>query len=210
MTTDTLEAPATTTDTGTQVAPPATAEATPPTTMVEQGAEATANADNPPAAESEKPAEVQAEAVEYQPFQLPEGITADEEVLGEFKATAKELGLSQEGAQKLVELQSKVALKQQEAMRTMQAQWAEQSKTDKEFGGEALNENLGVAKKALDAFASPDLRTLLNESGLGNHPEVIRHFIRVGKAISEDGRVVSGTKAVTPSDPARRLFPNQA
>lgn len=207
MTTDTLEAPATTTDTGTQVATPAAAEATPPVTMVEQGAEATATADNPPAAESEPAAQV---AAEYEAFSLPEGVTADEEVLGEFKATAKELGLSQEGAQKLVELQSKVALKQQEAMRHMKTQWAEAAKTDKEFGGEALNENLSVAKKALDAFASPDLRTLLNESGLGNHPEVIRHFIRVGKAISEDGRVVSGTKAVTPSDPARRLFPNQA
>jgi hypothetical protein len=205
MTSDTLEAPATTTDTGTQVAPPAAVET--PATLVEQGAEATATADNPPAAESEPAAQV---AAEYEAFSLPEGVTADEEVLGEFKATAKELGLSQEGAQKLVELQSKVALKQQEAMRHMKTQWAEAAKTDKEFGGEALNENLSVAKKALDAFASPDLRALLNESGLGNHPEVIRHFIRVGKAISEDGRVVSGTKAVTPSDPARRLFPNHS
>lgn len=205
MTTDTLDAPGTTTDTGTQVAPPAAAEASPPATLVEQGAPATASADTPPAAEGAPAAQA---AVEYEAFSLPEGVTVDEEVLGEFKATAKELGLSQEGAQKLVELQGKVALKQQEAMQNMKTQWAEASKTDKEFGGEALGENLSVAKKALEAFASPDLRTLLNESGLGNHPEVIRHFIRVGKAISEDGHVVSGAKAVTPSDPAKRMFPS--
>ena len=206
MTTDTLEAPATVTESGTQDATPAT-EA-PASTLVEQGAEATATADNPPAAESDPAGEQP--AADYEPFQLPEGITADEEVLGEFKATAKELGLSQEGAQKLVELQSKMALKQQEVMRQAQAQWVEAAKSDKEFGGEALTQNLGVARKALDAFASPDLRKLLNDSGLGNHPEVIRTFVRVGKAISEDGRIVTGTKATTPADPAKRLFPNQA
>jgi hypothetical protein len=190
-------------------------DATPPagtTPAAEQGAQATASADNPPAADAKAEGNPPADdkPTDYEPFQLPEGVTADEELLGEFKATAKKLGLSQEGAQELASLQAKAFAKQQEAMATTRSQWAEQSKTDKEFGGEALQENLGVAKKALEAFASPDLRKLLNESGLGNHPEVIRHFVRVGKAISEDGRIVSGSKAGAPSDPAKRLFPNQA
>jgi hypothetical protein len=209
MTTELLDTATPTSDAGSQ-------DATPPantTPAAGQGAQATAGADNPPAADAtatgDKP-DGDGKPTDYEPFQLPEGVTADEELLGEFKATAKELGLSQEGAQKLASLQVKAFAKQQEAMATTRTQWAEQSKTDKEFGGEALQENLGVAKKALDAFASPDLRKLLNESGLGNHPEVIRHFVRVGKAISEDGRVVSGSKAVTPSDPAKRLFPNQS
>jgi hypothetical protein len=50
-----------------------------------------------------------------------------------------------------------------------------------------------VAKKALDAFGTAELRSLLNESGLGNHPEVIRFMFRAGKAISEDS-MVTGTK----------------
>jgi hypothetical protein len=50
-----------------------------------------------------------------------------------------------------------------------------------------------VAKKALDAFGTTELRSLLNESGLGNHPEVIRFMFRAGKAISEDS-MVTGTK----------------
>jgi hypothetical protein len=201
MTTELLDTAPTTSEAGSQ-------DATPPadTTAPEagQGAPATASADNPPAAESDAaPA-----AVEYEPFQLPEGMTADEEILGEFKTLAKEKGLSQEDAQKFVAIQAKVAEKQQAAVQAMKAQWVEASKTDKEFGGDALEENLGVAKRALDTLATPQLRQLLNESGLGNHPEVIRHFVRVGKAISEDGRVVTGGKATTPSSQEKRMFPN--
>lgn len=166
-----------------------------------QGAEATATADNPPAAESD---------IEYEPFKAPEGVLLDEELLGEFKATAKELKLSQEDAQRLADIGVKMQQKQVEAYQKTQAQWIESVKADNEIGGQALDENLAVAKKALGAFATPELRQLLNESGFGNHPEVIRHFVRVGKAISEDGRVVTGTKAAVPSDPAKRLFPNQA
>ena len=71
---------------------------------------------------------------------------------------------------------------------------------DKEFGGPALAENLSVAKKALDAFGTAELRTLLNESGLGNHPEIVRLFFRAGKAISED-RVVTGSTGQAKAGP---------
>ncbi len=200
MTTDTLDTAGTPTDSGTQ-------DALPPATEVAQGAPATASADTPPTAEGDSAAPA---AIEYEPFAMPEGMTTDEEVLGEFKATAQELKLSQKDAQRLADIGVKMQMKQQEAYRKTQQEWIEQSKTDKEFGGEALKENLGIAKKAMEAFATPDLRKLLNESGLGNHPEVVRHFIRVGKAISEDGRVVTGSRSGLPADPAKRMFPNQA
>ena len=82
-------------------------------------------------------------------------------------------------------------------------------KTDAEIGGDKLPENLAVARKALETFGTPELKALLNESGLGNHPEVIRFFYRSGKAISED-RVIRGGAAGQPTDPAKRMFPNQA
>jgi hypothetical protein len=65
-------------------------------------------------------------------------------------------------------------------------EWMQASQVDKEFGGDKLNENMAVAKKALDSFGTPELRTLLQQSGLGNNPEVIRFMYRAGKAISED------------------------
>ena len=54
---------------------------------------------------------------------------------------------------------------------------------------------------------SPCLRRVrvLEESGLGNHPEVIRVFYRAGKAISED-RFVAGQAGKTNQGDARRLY----
>jgi hypothetical protein len=166
---------------------------------------------DPQANAEDKPAEAETPAqVEYEAFAIPDGVVADESVLGEFKAVAKELNLSQKDAQRLADLSANMALKQQQAARDQQTQWAESAKTDKEFGGDAFSGNLAVAKKALDTFASKELRGILDATGLGNHPEVIRTFVRIGKQISEDGSIVRGSKADSASDPAKRLFPNQA
>jgi len=84
--------------------------------------------------------------------------------------------------------------------------WVTSSTADKEFGGDKLHENLATAKKARDAFGTPELTTLLNKTGLGNHPEVIRVFYRAGLAISED-RLVVGNKGNQPKQgDARRLY----
>ena len=80
----------------------------------------------------------------------------------------------------------KLADRQAQQIAALREGWSESSKADNEFGGEKLAENLATAKKALDAFGSPELKQLLNESGLGNHPEVIRMMYRAGKSISED------------------------
>ena len=158
----------------------------------------------------EKPAEVSYE------FKLPEGVTLQGEALDELKATAKELGLTQEQAQKVADLGAKQAQaftnQLVEYQRNQTAQWADATKADKEIGGDRLDENLGVAKKALDAYATPELKKLLNDSGLGNHPEVIRTFFKVGKAISEDGKLVTGSAGERSRESVpieNRLYPNQ-
>ena len=83
--------------------------------------------------------------------------------------------------------------------------WAASAKTDKEFGGDKLAENLGIAKQARDQFATPELRKLLETSPLGNNPEVIRLFYRIGKAISSD-TYVPGGKAAPSASTAQRLY----
>lgn len=139
-------------------------------------------------------AKAQAQAEPSYSFNAPEGTEFDAEVLKTFGDAAKELKLAPDAAQKLLDKVAPVMqARQSQHLEQMRAEWLEASKTDKEFGGAKLSENLGVAKKALDAFGSPQLRTLLEESGLGNHPEVIRFFLKAGKAISED-RYVSGNR----------------
>lgn len=144
-------------------------------------------------------------------FKAPEGKEFDPAVIGQFSEVAKELGLSQDAAQKILDkMGPTLASRQVEAIEAARTEWANASTTDKEFGGDKLTENLSVAKKALDSFGTPELRTLLNQSGLGNHPEVIRFMYRAGKAISEDGFVPGSRSSTAESDPAKRLFPNQA
>lgn len=155
-----------------------------------------AEADDKAKADAEAKAK-QSAPEKYTDFNMAEGTTLDAEVMGEFQGVAKELNLSQDQAQRLVDLANKMSLKQNSQLATTvekaKGEWAEAAKADKEFGGDVFDQNLSVAKKAIDAFATPELKTLLNESGLGNHPEIIRHFFRVGKAISEDGHI-TGSK----------------
>lgn len=152
-------------------------------------------------------------APEKYEFKPPEGVQLDDKLVAEFSEVAKELDLPQDAAQKVIDkLAPAMAKQQMEALDTLKNEWAESTKADKELGGEKLGENLAVAKKALEAFGSPELRTLLEKTGLGNHPEMIRAFYKAGKQISEDRFVQGGQRPPNNGgmrDPAKALYPNQ-
>ena len=114
----------------------------------------------------------------------------DPEVLTAFGDVAKELNLPQEAAQKVLDKVAPVMqARQAKAVEDAKTEWANDSKSDQEFGGESLEANLEIAKTSLNKFGTDALKSLLSESGLGNHPEVIRFMYRAGKAISEDSYV---------------------
>lgn len=159
-------------------------------------------ADERPSENGDKPQQpVVPEQYEFKP---PEGVEFDEATIGVYAEAAREAGLSQEAADIVL---NKIAphLAQQQAARLAEARndWAQQSRADAEFGGEKLDENLAVAKKAVEALASPELKTLLEQSGLGNHPEIIRLFYRAGRSLSQDAFV--GGKAAAQMD-AQSIF----
>lgn len=166
----------------------------------------------------DKPADKPTGAPDKYEFKAPEGQQFDSEVVTTFSEVAKELNLSQEAAQRVLDTMSPKMQERQLAMiQAVQTQWTDASKADKEFGGDKITENLSVAKKALDSFGTAELRSLLNESGLGNHPEIIRFMYRAGRAISEDRYVGSSTGSTptrsTPKDfnsAAAALYTNQS
>lgn len=180
-------------------------------TQAEQGNTETASGDEQQAAgqeteqqqaattETTESTETSAEVIEYTDFTVPEGIELDSEVLDEFKPFAQELKLDQDGAQKLVDMGSKLAAKiHQAGIDNWQRQkdgWADESRADKEIGGKDFDANLGVARTAIEKFGSPELQKILDVSGLGNHPEVLRFAHRIGKAISSDAGIIKGDKA---------------
>ena len=149
----------------------------------------------------------EATAPESYEFAMPEGVQLDKTAADEFTTIAKELKLDQATAQKVADVGAKMAQRQAEAHTKLVESWTEAVKSDKELGGDKLAENLGVARKALDAFGTPELRDVLNATGFGNHPEVIKAFYKIGKAISEDRFVTGGAKGPE-TDMAKRMFPS--
>lgn len=193
-------------DGGTAPAPseppaPAADPAKPEGDKPQHGAEGDKPQDDKPA-DGDKPADKpddkeqkQEGAPEKYEFQAGEGVELDAEALKDFEPVARELNLTNEQAQKLVDAYPKILAgvqqRQADAWQAQTEEWAATVKADKEIGGDKLTANLGVAQRALDTFGTPALKEYLNGTGLGNHPELVKAFVKVGKAMSEDG-VVTG------------------
>jgi len=140
----------------------------------------------------------------------------DPEVITAFGEVAKDLNLPQEAAQKVLDKVAPVIqARQAKAIEEVKVNWANDSQADQEFGGENFDSNLTVAKSALDTFGNDALKSLLAETGFGNHPEIIRFMYRAGQAISEDSYVGNSEGAKGNSIPkdfngiANALYSNQ-
>lgn len=138
-------------------------------------------------------------------FKLPDGVEPDQKTLDEFTKVAKELKLSPENAQKLVDLRSAAVTAAKEQHAATVKGWADEVKADKDLGGDKLAESLATAKKAID-LGPPELKALLEESGLGNHPAVFKWAHTVGKALSEDTFKAGSTTPVTEKSTASVLY----
>ncbi len=182
----------TTIDAGADITQPA-----PDAAQTEQAAASTPPADGQ--STQTAPAEQPAAAPEsYADFKLPDGVALGA-LDGDIKAMAKDLGLTQDNAQRVVDTAAKLVqqsmAQQAEQVQAIHKQWAESVRTDSEIGGANLDANLARAKAAMEATATPHLKFLLDTTGLGNHPEVIRHFLKISPAFLPDSSVMPGNKA---------------
>lgn len=162
-------------------------------------------------------AEANRAPAEYAPFKVPDGITLEGPIIDDLKAYAKTLDLNQEKTQGIVDLgvrlQQQIIAQQNEAIIATQKEWQAASRSDPEFGGEKVKENIGIAEEAIKVFTTPEYRKILKESGLGNHPEVIRTFYRIGKALQQDKTLAAPAQTApkreeTEEARAKRLYPN--
>lgn len=136
-------------------------------------------------------------APEKYEFKAGEGVELDQEALKDFEPLARELNLTNEQAQKLVDMYGTKLLpmvqkQQAEAWQKQTEGWAESVKADKEIGGDKLTSSISTAQRALETFGTPELKEYLNTTGLGNHPELVKAFVKIGKAMSEDNVVTGG------------------
>ena len=155
------------------------------------------------------------------PDSMPEGVSIDEGALENYKTVAKEVALSQEQFQKLVEYsleQTQAAQADAEAGWNSRVQeWREAARTDTEFGGENYDANVRSALKAIDKFGDNDFKALMNSPSesnpeglaIGNHPAVLRFLNRIGKAMG-DPSFVSGNEGkaeMTDTERLSRIYP---
>ncbi|MGY4397270.1 hypothetical protein ACVWZA_002464 [Sphingomonas sp. UYAg733] len=152
----------------------------------------------------------------------PEGLTLDAQAVEAATPVFRELGLSNDAANKLMPVAAQFAqsitdkFNQQivTQVQTERKAWLDSARADPEIGGAHWNRTIATAASALDSLGlargSP-FRVLLDESGLGNHPEMIRAFAKVGQAIGEDSDFTRGSRApITRKGAAETLYPDDA
>ncbi len=137
---------------------------------------------------------------------IPPGMTLSEAQQAIFEEQARELGLDNASAQKLLE----IAYRNEDAHRSAYAQqvdsWAEEVRHDKDMGGSAMQSTLSYAKAALSRFdPSGELLEILQDTGYANHPKVIRFLASIGKAHAEDA-VYMGQMAPSAQPRHERLY----
>lgn len=159
---------------------------------------------DPAAATEGAPAPVADEGVpESYALAAPEGVELDAELVLEATPVLRELGLSNEAASKLVPVAAKLVESAGtraldgliEAGERQRRDWLEAARADTEIGGRRWNETLRSAGVALDAFGfrgGHPFRQALEDTGFGNHPDMIRLFARLGAMVGEDGQFVRG------------------
>jgi hypothetical protein len=136
----------------------------------------------------------------------PEGVELDQAGLDEFTKIVKDPSLKPgERAQKLVDLAAKREADRAEAFAKTVQGWADEVNADKELGNP---ENQAAARKIVETFGTPELKDLLNSTGIGNHPVLVRFVLNVSKAMSEDSIQRSRGDAPAAKDAASILYDN--
>ena len=160
----------------------------------------------------------------YEPFTLPEGSDAGDPrlqaAMGEAQGLFKEIGLTQEQAQKVWDLGVKHwmggAVEAEELFRRQVEQqvddWNRQIQNDPEVGGARLRENLMYANRAVAALGGFELAAELKRTGMGSNPLLVKAFIRMGREYFKEDHFVQGGGARpvdnSPAGMAHRIYPN--
>lgn len=116
-------------------------------------------------------------------FHLPEGLTMTPEIEGQFTEIAKGIGLTQEQADKLVQLHSNIMMDTMRQAEQQKNKWVEACHKE----GLSSPEKLTAAKLAVDTFDDTGrLMPMLIESGIAYAPEFQRFLQTIGGYLKED------------------------
>ncbi len=163
------------------------------------------------------------EAITYD-LKLPEQSVLQQADVDEILAYAKDKKLTNDVASMLLGQRETAAVaanvRAQAAYTAKVAQWEADVKADTDLGGANYDTTLAQVKLVMDKIAPAGsklegFKTLVNETGLGNHPEFVRFVAAIGKLMGEDKGLGggggagggSGDNADIPLE--KRLYPNR-
>ncbi len=150
-----------------------------------------------------KPEEKTGAPEKYEPFTVPEGKELSADIVTKAESTFKELNLTQEQGQKLVDIWNEQAATLSDRLDEMVAaqrnEWREAIAKDKTLGNGTDNLSDASKKSISDAIASVGdakaqtaLKAALDLTGAGDHPDIVRAFVALGKLVGEGNAVRGG------------------
>lgn len=164
--------------------------------VADPGAEKVADPEAPPV-----------EAAAYEGLTPPEGFAAlDTDAITAATPLMRAFGVEDDKAQDFINqaapiitgMVERAVAASQEAVVTQQAnianEWAAAVKADPEIGGANYEKTVAMSAQGLDKFFTGDFRAYLTATGLGNHPEMVRGFAKIGEHFA-NGEVVTGEAA---------------
>lgn len=165
----------------TETSSPTTPQA--PTTPEAPSIAAAATEQVAPVAEAFTPLEASA-------FKLPEGLTFADDDMNAFLGIINNQELSlQDRAQALIDLQAGLAMKSSEAgsqaWQTQMQNWQAEVQNDPELGGANYEKTIASVGRVMDKFATPEIRQAFDDTGAGNHPQIVRFLAALGNQFSE-------------------------
>lgn len=125
------------------------------------------------------------------------GMTFDAEAFAEVEPVLRELNLSNDAAQAIVTayagkvlplLERRAGERWDTTGAEMRRAWAEEAKADPDIGGAKFDETKALARATFTRFgvkADGPFLKLLEESGLGSHPDMLRFVANVGRLTGE-------------------------
>lgn len=142
---------------------------------------------------------------------LPEGYSLDETTAQGFGSVCREMNLTNEQANTMAKFgfdfigQIQAA---QEAQALQQSKdWAMQTRTELGANFEKTVSLAGAGIERLEREI-PELRSILNENGLGNRLPIVKLFARIGEMVSEDQGGTLSNRSNMEATGYQALYPN--
>jgi len=165
----------------------------------------------------------------YADFKAPDGYQIDKALIAEALPIFKDLGLTQDQAQKLVDIQIQRDLAQATARdstyTTLRNDWRAKTTSDPDLtaatsgdktGLDAVKLDIGRAYAALPPALATEMRAAMDLTGAGDHPAIIKGFWKLAQFVTEGRHVTGGNPSPRGQDApgkgkpdaAHALYPN--